>query len=1423
MGTQSQTVGVGVGSEVGASWHERARGVVASGGFDPRLAAEAEELALAGGLTPRDLRLLLLVAGDHPGWLPARRRALAALDTSPEGPWQVLALHTRTEAWAPPAYTESCERLPNGEVLHRAELRIGPADAVVNGPARTAPSPERARRAAADAALRALAGVGTERLRLPAMAAEAFDSLLSTRLAGAEHPGEELGAELVRRTAASRLRHRDALRLLFDTTAPGWREVRLLALDHTARMPPSAATLLQWRAEACRAELRHTTVERPGGSASAWSWTGPDGRVRTGPERFSGDRRTSLHAAAVALLALLCGLPEPRDRAAEKPRKAPPRIQPAPRGEDPVKYLNKYTQLEVITKPEPTVTSRPRSITCTYTCRHVATGTTVRATGTARAKGDARREAAAALLDELARLDARTAPRPERPGPPPPSPPAPVPAPVVIPRPRPARPAVVLPGPRTETAPEAPKAPGTPGVPGPPEVTPMDGLSAGAVAGEALAAGCALSLVPPTGGEPVAGMLLYRADGTPMPEAPLPAPLTATVRRVLVSAADGPVPVAGWLLPLAEAVPLLLGRSRFTAWHSTAVEWEQAVRLGVRLVAAGLVRPALGPEGAGRWRIGPLPDTALRAVDELAHRLSPHAHAVTADGPVPSAREAVLVFLDSVADGLVRTPPAPAVTSGPGPFTGPAGVRVPPAEAEAVRPWLDAAEDRTDDGPPPGLVLEMREPPEREAQEGRLTGRLLLAGGTGREEGYEVAADLLWSGRASLHGADRNRSRERVGRRLERLERLCPGLSGLTSRPGAFTVDATGIARLLAAEEELAAAGLRLRWPDSLRRGLSSYAVVGAATDARVGPDGNGLQALHHFRTQHTLGDDILDEAEMDALAEAARPLVRVRGRWVLLDPAVRARARRREIGRLTGTAALTAALTGTVDVDGRRVACRAAGDLAGVVATLRRGERVSPVAVPSLLRAVPRGYQERALAWLAHTGGIGFGAVLADDMGLGKTLTAIAYVLHRHETGRTGPVLVVCPSSLVTNWRREIDRFAPHLDVVRYHGAGRSLASVGGRTVVLTTYGVLRRDAELAAVSWDLVVADEAQHAKNHASATARALRSLASTARLALTGTPVENNLSELWSLIDWANPGLFGTLEAFRSRYAAAAEREPDGPAAQALARLVAPFVLRRTKSDPGIAPELPAKVETRRIVELTPEQVALYEAVVRETLDRIAGASATTRSGLVLKLITALKQITNHPAHYLREAHPGAAHVRRFGRRSAKLEALADLVGTIVRNGEAALVFTGYVAMGRLLEEHLAHLGHRPLFLHGGLDARRRQELVDAFQGGGAPLLLLSLKAGGTGLNLTRASHVVHFDRSWNAAVEDQASDRAHRIGQRRTVTVHRLVTRGTIEDRIDRLLAHKRALQNTVLASGGTGFARLTDRELAELVRLGAPG
>ncbi|MFJ3581743.1 SNF2-related protein [Streptomyces sp. NPDC090127] len=1297
----------------------------------------------------------------------------------------------------------------------------------------------RARQSAADAILRVLAGVGgaestsggdgPERVRLPGMRTEVLEGLLTVRVDRFEDPGDELQAELERRVAGSRLRHRDVLRLLFSAKGPGWQKMRLLALDQAARMPPAAATLLHWQAEKCGAKPQHTTSSCPQGFRSAWSWEEPDGRVVAGPERAAGDRRTALHSAAVALLAQLCGLPEPQDQVRDRASKAAAPIQPVPEGQDPVKYVNKYTQLEVITKPDSTFTGRPGAVTCTYTCRHVASGVTVRATAAAKGKGEARRAAAAALLVKLVHLETQETAKPVDPSPPPSTPPA---SPPPSGAAAPSSGILMTPSLQNSTVPDGDGPPAPPAIPRPARQVPAPSppgaeatsapegaLAAAAVISEALAAGCALTLVPATDRQP-AGVLLYRADGGPMPEVRLPAPLTATLHPLMVPAAARPIPVAGWTLPLGHAVPVLLGQDRIAAWHPTAVEWEQAARLGVQLVAAGLIYPALTADGVDQWRVGPLPADARRAAGELAHRMSPHAHAVAVSGRTQQAHEAVYAFLHALADTMVRTPAA--AMFGSGPFLTTDGLRMRGTDVEAVRPWLEALEERLDDGPLPGLVLDVAEPAEGQNPDGRLTGRLLLASGQERPAG-EVPAHLLWAGRAYLRGADRHEPREQVQRRLERLARRCAVLAGLISSPEALKLDAAGILQLLQAEDELAARGLQVRWPRSLREGLSTYAVVGTTPKTPVaGVPRFSLQALLDFRWQVALGDDTLSDAEMDELAEAARPLVRVRGRWVLLDPVVYARVRHRSIGRLAGIDALTAALTGTVTVEGQQIPCRAVGELGGIVSTLRQGEHISPVAPPDRLKGVLRGYQERALAWLSHTSKIGFGAVLADDMGLGKTLTAIAYTLHRQEVGHTGPVLVVCPSSLVTNWQREIGRFAPHLHVICYHGTHRSLDSVGEHTVVITTYGVLRQDAKLAARTWDLVVADEAQHAKNHTSATIRYLRSLTSTARLALTGTPVENNLSELWTLIDWANPGLFGTLKTFRSRYAAAAEREPDGPAAHALGRLIAPFLLRRAKSDPGIAPELPAKVDTRRIVELTPEQAALYEAVVRETMDQIAHSADAARSGLVFKLITALKQITNHPAHYLGESHPGPVHVRQFAGRSAKLEALAELAEAIVQRGEAALVFTSYVAMGELLQQHLSHLGHRPMFLHGALGIRQRQHLVDAFQSGRTPLLVLSLKAGGTGLNLTRASHVIHFDRSWNAAVEDQASDRAHRIGQRQTVAVHRLITRGTIEDRIDQLLDHKRALQRTVLASGDTGLARLTDRELADLVRLGGP-
>ncbi|MGH7746821.1 MAG: DEAD/DEAH box helicase, partial [Candidatus Dormibacteria bacterium] len=465
--------------------------------------------------------------------------------------------------------------------------------------------------------------------------------------------------------------------------------------------------------------------------------------------------------------------------------------------------------------------------------------------------------------------------------------------------------------------------------------------------------------------------------------------------------------------------------------------------------------------------------------------------------------------------------------------------------------------------------------------------------------------------------------------------------------------------------------------------------------------------------------------------------------------------------------------------------------------ALARLGERLAEMAAPEDspepegLVATLRGYQRRGLTWLVGMCELGLGGCLADDMGLGKTIQVIALHLAR---GR-GPMLVVCPASLLGNWARELGVFAPSIAVRRYHGEGRNLDDLAPTEVVLATYGVARHDrAALAGVPWDLVVADEAQHMKNPQSRTARELRGIPAHARLALTGTPVENRLLDLWSILDWTTPGLLGPLETFRRRIAAPIEQEGDAATAARFGRLVRPFLLRRTKRDPDVAPELPAKTELDVLVPLTAEQASLYEAVVRETLAKIGGSEGIRRRGLVLELLTKLKQICNHPAHFLRETAP-------LRGRSGKLDALDELLEVIVAEGESALVFTQYVAMARLLEAHLVEQGIPTLFLHGGVEVRRRDALVRRFQDGEAPVFLLSLRAGGVGLNLTRATHVVHYDRWWNPAVEDQATDRAHRIGQDRPVQVHRLVAEGTVEDRIAALLRSKRALAEMVVGAG----------------------
>ena len=435
--------------------------------------------------------------------------------------------------------------------------------------------------------------------------------------------------------------------------------------------------------------------------------------------------------------------------------------------------------------------------------------------------------------------------------------------------------------------------------------------------------------------------------------------------------------------------------------------------------------------------------------------------------------------------------------------------------------------------------------------------------------------------------------------------------------------------------------------------------------------------------------------------------------------------------------------------------------------------------------------------------------------MGLGKTIQVIALHLHRR-AAQAGPTLVVCPASLLGTWEREVRRFAPDVPVRRYHGGGRHLRDVAAGEIVLVTYGVVLRDsAELAGIGWGLVAADEAQHVKNPLSRTARELRALPAPARIALTGTPVENRLSELWSILDWTTPGLLGRLESFTRRMAVPVERYRDAEATARFAALVRPFLLRRRKSDPGIAPGAAAKDRDG------PDRAADRRAghAVRGGGPRDHGGDREhrrDRAGRAGVQAADRAEADLQPPRAVPEAAGPLAG------RSGKLAAFDELADVILAGGESMLVFTQYTQMATLLQQHLDSRGIRSLFLHGGVPVRRREEMVEQFQAGQAPVFLLSLKAGGTGLTLTRATHVLHYDRWWNPAVEDQATDRAYRIGQDRPVQVHRLIAEGTLEDRIASLLETKRELADAVVGSG-RGLDRGTVRRGARRAGVAAGG
>lgn len=865
-------------------------------------------------------------------------------------------------------------------------------------------------------------------------------------------------------------------------------------------------------------------------------------------------------------------------------------------------------------------------------------------------------------------------------------------------------------------------------------------------------------------------------------------------------------------LPLAEALPLLVRARRDPAAHPATACWGAAALHALRLVARGRLLPGLTPSGHDAWRAGPLEPDDIAHLRAIAAALPPEGHAVplTDPGPLrlPEPEALVRSFLDAVADTLPRTPAAPHTSGRPFAAREPQALPQAHAWAAEVAAGMDAgvrislrldlsAYDLFDAGSADGA---------------RGAGAAVVQVHSLADPTLVADAAALWAGEADT--AFGPRARVDAALAVRRAARVWQPLDRLAEQdvPDVLALSEEELGELLGvAASRLAAAGVAVHWPRDLARDLTAAAVVRPAPGSAT--DGTGFfesEDLLRFRWQLALGGEPLSEAEMDLLAEAHRPVVRLRDSWVLVDPALVRKARKRELGLLDPVDALSVALTGTAEVDGETVDAVPVGALATLRDRLTAGLR--PADPPAGLAATLRDYQLRGLAWLDLMTSLGLGGCLADDMGLGKTITLIALHLKR---ARSEPTLVVCPASLLGNWQREITRFAPGVPVRRFHGPDRSLDGPGGG-FVLTTYGTMRSAvARLAEQPWGMVVADEAQHVKNPYSATAKALRTIPAPARVALTGTPVENNLSELWALLDWTTPGLLGPLKSFRARHARAVENGEDEEAVERLARLVRPFLLRRKKSDPGIVPELPPKTETDHPVPLTREQAALYEAVVRESLLAIEYADGIARRGLVLKLLGALKQICDHPALYLKE-DPRAD---RLAARSGKLALLDELLDTLLAEDGSALVFTQYVGMARLITAHLSARAIPVDLLHGGTPVPERERMVDRFQDGETPVLVLSLKAAGTGLNLTRAGHVVHFDRWWNPAVEEQATDRAYRIGQTQPVQVHRLVTEGTVEDRIAEMLESKRALADAVLGSGEAALTELTDRELSDLVSL----
>jgi SNF2 family DNA or RNA helicase len=612
-----------------------------------------------------------------------------------------------------------------------------------------------------------------------------------------------------------------------------------------------------------------------------------------------------------------------------------------------------------------------------------------------------------------------------------------------------------------------------------------------------------------------------------------------------------------------------------------------------------------------------------------------------------------------------------------------------------------------------------------------------------------------------------------------------------------------------------------------------------------VGPALFGLNSIVEYDWQLSLGENTLTESEFAELARLKVPLIRVRGEWIELRAedieAVIEFFRKNRDQEMTLAEALRLSLGLGGDLTSQSLqdaesplpvlGVQAEGRIKDMLSALSEpAGRMKLVPSPRDFRGTLRPYQLRGVSWLIYLNRLGLGACLADDMGLGKTIELIAFILREREDGEepggvrnsedsNSPVLLICPMSVAGNWQRELERFAPGLKVLMHHGlnrlSGQSFREAAEETdVVITTYSLAQRDEEdLSAVSWGHVVLDEAQSIKNQSARQTQAIKRLKADQKIALTGTPVENRLSELWSIMDFLNPGYLGSFESFRKEFVLPIEKYSSKRRPQMLRSLIQPFVLRRLKTDATVIKDLPDKMEMKVNYNLTSEQATLYAAVVQEMLSRIESSEGMERRGLILAALTKLKQICNHPALFLQDGSP-------LEGRSGKLSRLEEMLDEVVAEGDKALIFTQFAGMGAMLRHQLQEkLGVEALFLHGKTSRKQREEMIQRFQAGRSPIFVLSLKAGGFGLNLTAANHVFHFDRWWNPAVENQATDRAFRIGQKKNVFVHKFVCLGTLEERIDQMIEQKKSLAESVIGAGEAWLTELSNDALKEMFSL----